>query len=581
MANIKKTILKESKKIANKIELDITPEELANLTLFKVLNLPYFENVHNFMSLHYNIFEEISLGLLPLNHVKGYVNENINSFVVKMDMKEKVVSKVDVDNQILKNKDYEMFRTFLNIINTSTTLDEVVKKVNKIQELDSLYFNKIMNITNTSSYEGNKLVKAVNHLADYKEDESYAEYLFEQRTKIRHYRSRGHSNDIKNFIFDFHSLKELATKPFKEILEKVGDRDIAVLTGLPELTKENLKDFPKTHPEKYNKSIYKIFKENDNLVERCKSVFDLNYYQEEVKTLNKIYAKVMENGTAEHLIKKYEDSIKSILKLLSKNYPQLFKDVKDSPYEIQRFVHTTTKDKEAFIKKEQPLEFFQDNNMSSLSYPSVRGFLFYNNQYRYENGIYVSAHNGLEDIASGEGQFMKNLDFGGRRMDIENIRISRIYEAGRIVDIKIKQDIIEDMVKMAVEKNCPFVYDIIERDHKGQEKFNHDMKTCIQNMKEKYPDVIFLNDCIMLNDKERLATDMQGDVIDYLLNNNMSYEKMIVANKQLETFFKTEAFDKLSQLDYMGRITDSVRKEIFEKVILSISTPKSKTKLSM
>jgi hypothetical protein len=581
MANIKKTILKESKKITNKTELDITPEELANLTLFKVLNLPYFENVHNFMSLHYNVFEEISLGLLPLNNVKGYSNENVKSFVVKMNMKEQVESKVDVDNQILKHKDYEIFKTFMNIINTSNTLDEVVKKVDKMQEADSFYFNKVMNITNTSSYEGNKLVRAVHQLALYTEDETYAEYLFEQKTKIKHYRGSGFSNDIKNFVFDFHSLKELATKPFKEILEKAGARDIEALTGVPELKKEDLKNFHKTHPEEYNNSVYKIFKEKEDLVERCKDVFDLNYYKKEVKIMNKMYAKVFQNNTAEQLLKKYEEPIKSILQVLSKTYPQLFKDVKDSPYEIKRFVHTTAKAKEEFIEKEQPLDFFQDNYMSSLSYPSVRGFLFYKNEYRSEEGIYVAAHNGLEEIASGEGHLMKNLDFGGHRMMFNNVRLNRIYEAGRTVDVQIKQEIIEDMVKMAVEKNCPFVYDIIERDHKGQEKFNNEMRTCIQNMKEKYPDVIFLNDCVMLNDKERLETDMKGEIIAYLLKNNMSYDKIVLANKQLEAFYQTEGFEKLSKLDYMERRSDSLRKETFEKIITSISTPKSKAKLSM
>ena len=85
MANIKKTIYKEAKKIASKTELDITAEELASLALFKVLNLPYFENVNDFMRLHYNVFDEVSLGNLALNNVKGYNNETIKSFVVKMN----------------------------------------------------------------------------------------------------------------------------------------------------------------------------------------------------------------------------------------------------------------------------------------------------------------------------------------------------------------------------------------------------------------------------------------------------------------------------------------------------------------
>lgn len=69
----------------------------------------------------------------------------------------------------------------------------------------------------------------------------------------------------------------------------------------------------------------------------------------------------------------YATPIQNILQVLSKAYPQLFKDVQDSPYEITREVYRTAKEKDVFIKKEQPLEIYQDYN-TSFSYPVVRGF---------------------------------------------------------------------------------------------------------------------------------------------------------------------------------------------------------------
>lgn len=581
MANIKKIILRESKKIANKTELEITPEELANLTLFKVLNLPYFENVNDFMTLHYNVFDEISLGNIALNNVKGYNNDSIKSFVVKMDMKEGVDEIVEIKNQILKERDLHAFKTFINIINESSTLDEVIKKTNKLIENDPIFFEKVMNITNPSYYDNhNKMIKIINQLIAHDDAETYEKYQFEQQSKIKHYRGRSFANDVNDFVFDYHSLKTLSSKPFNELIENINQRDLDALTGITDFKVSNIQTFEKKYPEEYSKSMFKIFRESDDSIIRCQQAFDLDHYQKEVIKLNKYYERVLNNPTAEQLMDAYDTPIKNILDVVSKSYPQLFKNVQDSPYEIRKFVHKTAKPKDEFVRKEQPLEIYQDPH-SSLSYPIVRGFLFYKNEYNSDSGIYVSAHNGLEDITSGEGYFSNNINFGGYRMEIEHIRINRVYEAGRYIDPAMKQEIIEEFAKMAEENKCPLVYDIIERDHEGQARFNNDMKSAIKNLKEKCPNVIFINDCTFLTVEERLETDMKTELMVKLLTDKVPYENVVKAIKKLEVFAETEDFKTLSKLDYMDRKTDSIRQNTIDTIIKSISASKNKIKPSM
>lgn len=579
MANIKKTILKEAKKIASKTELDITAEELANLALFKVLNLPYFNNVHDFVKMNYNIFDEICLAVHPLNNVKGYSNETVASFMVQMDKDDKYPENVDIRNQILNENDHKIFQSFANIANTSKNLSEMVKKIEKEEAIDPFYTNKIMNMMSTYSYSGNRLIRAVETALDYKKADTEEEYRFEQTSKTKHYRGRSHSNEIKDFVYNDYTFREFSGKSFDVIVETVNQRDIETLTGVASLTKQDLKNFHKTHPSEYNQSIFKIFKEIPDSASRCQAVFDLNHFDKEVKVLNTRYKNLLENPTCEQLINKYNEYIQPIMQVISKIYPQLTKNVEESPYEIKRFTHHTNKEKSTYIKKEHPLEIFQAD-YAKLEYQSVRGLLFFKNEYPTDKGFYISANNGLEDIAGAEGYLMDKLSFSSNRMDIPNIRISRVYEVSRDIDIVVKKALLEEAVKIAAESRCPFVYDIIERDHKGQDKFNNEMKSCINQLKEQYPNVIFFNDCVMLNEKEYLESSMKSSLLIKLSQTNTSYEKMIMANIEVEKYFKTNEFNEVTKLDYAGRSYNKDIQSKIESIISMVSESKNKIKFT-
>jgi len=580
MPNIKKMIFKESQKISAKTDLDITPEELANLALYKFLNLPYFNDVHNFVKMHYNVFDEITLGLPPLNNVKGYSNDTIKSFVIQMNKEDLQPEKIEYKDQILNKQEYKLFKSFMDDLNSSKDIDELIKKIEIHETTTPFYLNIIMNITNTESYKGNKLIRALERYSEYKYEDSVEEFKFENLSKTTQYRSIRSLGDINDFAYDHYSLKGFSKKSFEEIMEAVNQRDIDAITGIANFFKEGLARFHETHPEQYEKSIFKIFKEISDPKLRDKAAFNLNYFESERKVLNNDYKKLLQNGTCEEILEKYNNQINDIINKISKKYPQILGNVEDQDYTINRFVYMKNEEKVSFIKKESPLEIFHAN-YTELEYRSIRGIRFFKNEYRADEGFYIGANNGLEDIAAADGYFMDNISFNGNRGDLKNIRLSRITEVGRDINIQVKQDLIENAIKLAQELKCIFVYDIMERDHKAQNDFNNQMAQCITNLKKKYPDVIFFNDCIMLDEKSYLESTIKSELLTRLYKENIPYEKIISANNELEKYFKTEDFIESSKLNYSGRMGSIKNREQLEVIISNVSKNKIKNKLSM
>lgn len=577
MSNIKNIIYKAAKKMASTQELDINAEELASLALYKIMNMPYFEGANDFLTLHYNVFEELAIGNLSLNNLKGYTNGNIESFVIIMDKKDNIDSKIDQGNQILKKKDLDVLEKFMDIINNSKTIKEIVDKITLIENEDPLFLNKAMTITKTSSYNGNKLIRAINHLTTYKAEGTNQEYLLENQSKVQHYRHTRFSNDLKEIVFDSYSLKKISDKSIEDIIEEIEDQDVKTLTGIIDCKKEDLKLFPITHPNEYEKSLYKIFKENPNQEIRCSLAFDLYYLKESVQELNRNVKKIFINKSAEDKVAQYEEYLQPILQIVAKKYPQVMKKVDETPYDIKTFIYQTEDEKENFIYKEDPLEIYQDE-YTSMSYTSIRGNSFYKQFYRDSNGIYISANNGLEDIVGGHGAFRSDFSPSGHRINIDNIRISRVYEAGRDTSLEIKQNVIEAFVKMAAEKNVPFVYDILERSQEKNSNFNKHIAIAVNNLKEKYPNVIFVNDGIKYEDIERLKTDIQADLLLEMVVKNIPYNKMILVDNKIKEFFKTSEFKRVSNLDYFDRKSDTSIEKAKEVALNELT--KNKIKVS-
>lgn len=576
MSNIKNIIYEAAKTISSVNELDITAEELASLALYKVMNMPYFEGSNDFLTLHYNVFDELSIGNVDLNKVKGYTNGSIDSFVVIMDTTDQVSSKIEDTKKILKKNEKEILEKFINLINTSNNVQEVIAKITEIEKEDPLFLNKAMTITGDFSYSGNNIIRMVSQLTPYTAEESHQEYMLETKSKIEHYRNtRGFSSSTKDICFDSYNLKDLASKPFSEIVERIQDHDLELLTGLSDFSKEKLESFPVSYPNEYDKSLYKILKENESEEVRCILSFDLFKFEAAKRELNKTAKQLLSNPSDEDIMQQYDKPLQAILKTVAEIYPQVRQQLSETPYEIKTFIFNTADEKENFIEKECPLEIYQDEYMS-LDYRTIKGNTFYRQFYRDQKGIYISAHNGLEDVLGSEGSLRKEVYAGGYRIPIENIRVSRIYEAGRDVSLQIKQDVIEAYVKMAADKKVSFVYDILERGQKINSKFNNDLRQAVENLQEKYPDVIFINDGIKFDNRESLKTDVQGDLLATLSEQDLPYHKLLIVNKKINEFFDSSEFEEVVKLDYFDRKKDTTIEKAKEIALKELTKNKIK-----
>jgi len=574
MSNIKNIIYEAAKTITSVNELDITAEELASVSLYKVMNMPYFEGSNDFLTLHYNVFDELAIGNVDLNNVKGYTNGNVNSFVVIMDKTDYVSSKIDDRKKILKQSEKNILEKFMNIINESNNIQEIMNKIVELEKEDPLFLNKAMTITGDFSYSGNNIIRVISQLTPYSADQSHEEYVLESQSKIEHYRSTcGFSSSVKEICFDSYTLKKLSDKPFSEIIEQVQNLD--ELTGLTDFSKEMLENFHLSHPDEYAKSLYKIFKENESQEKRAILAFDLFKFATAKRDLNKKAKQLLANPSAEDVMEQYDKPLQSILKTVTDIYPQINQQLSEKDYEIKTFIFNTEDEKEDFIEKECPLEIYQDE-YTSVDYRTIKGNSFYKQFHRQHKGIYISANNGLEDVLGSEGSHRTEVNAGGYRIPLDNIRISRIYEAGRDLSTEIKQNVIEAYVKMAAEQKICFVHDILERGQNLDSKFNNDLRQVIKTLEEKYPDVIFINDGIKFDNKESLKTDMQTELLATMAAQNIPYHKLLIVNKKINEFCNSEEFEKVATLDYFDRKRDTTIEKAKELALKELTKNKIK-----
>lgn len=168
------------------------------------------------------------------------------------------------------------------------------------------------------------------------------------------------------------------------------------------------------------------------------------------------------------------------------------------------------------------------------------------------------------------------MNAGGYRIPLDNIRVSRIYEAGRDISLEIKQNVIEAYVKMASEQKICFVHDIIERGQKIDSKFNNDLRQVIEALEKKYSDVIFINDGIKFDNKESLKTDMQADLLATMAAQDIPYHKLLMVNKKINEFCNSDEFERVATLDYFDRKRDTTIEKAKELALKELTKNKIK-----
>jgi len=560
MTSIKENIYKLAKNMAKKKEIDIEPEELAALATYNVLNLPYFEKTNNFLSLSYNVFEEITMGHISLNNVRGYTNSTIENFTVKFDMDEKSPGKFDNFNAILKKADKQILMSFIDILNSNNTTHDIVAAIMREEEKNNQYYNTLLNLFNANDKIGyNKgFLKQLDFFIPYDQADTDIEILNHLQNKQKHYRSSSFSNPVYDNILKY-SLKGCANDSVSELMERLSQDDINTLTGVRDITSENYNQFKDKYPLKYEKSILKILEGSDTALEKESKIYDLKELNNEKQIFIHYAKKTLSNPTFEDLLEKYKDEIEIIMDKVYKYYPQLDGSMDTLPYILNIENHEGGQDFDKLFHKHtdnDPLEIYQDD-YRACNMLVVRGNSFFSHEFNKSPSIYVSAYNGLEDIVASEGFHRKSVRLEYSEVPLENIRISRIFLAARHYPENVLADIIETYVKMAQNSNKALVHDIYER-HYGLSSINDSFEKIINDLSKKYEDsVIFINDGYKSNDKESFKSRIKSEMLVIAFKENFSHQQMLICNKAIEKYANTDDFKRISEMDYFDRKKDT------------------------
>lgn len=105
-----------------------------------------------------------------------------------------------------------------------------------------------------------------------------------------------------------------------------------------------------------------------------------------------------------------------------------------------------------------------------------------------------------------------------------------------------------------------------------------DLIYAVQNLKAKYPDVIFVNDGMNYENIERIKTEFQCDLLAEMSANDVPYSKMLLVDKKTQEFFKTNEFKEAAKLDYFDRKLDTTLSKGKEAILKELT--KNKIKVS-
>lgn len=560
MPSIKDSIYTMSKKISTMKDLDITPEELSALTLYKLMNLPYFEGVNQFLNLSYNIFDEIVLGHRVLNNVECYTNQTIDELVIRINENERNDIIFNLKNTILTETNKQILIDFVEMLKTTETTQDIIDFVKKKEIDEPFYFSNFLNnFKNLDRDREKELLNCIDYFIPYEQEGTEAEKNFEMITKQNQYRGSPYSNHVFDLVFNSYHLKEAIKKNgFKNLIKSISQSDLDTLTGVAGLKVGELSKFETKYPSAYNKSMYKIFKDNkdnENTKMALQQCFDLLLLPKmKMKFINDVKELVI-NPPIESFMNKYDKEISLILKNVFKKYPQLTKPVDQSSYKIKVTENNT---KEEYYKqiretlRKYPLEIYQSKH-THVSYLGVRGFNHYYKQFNPDKGIYVTADNGLEEVAAVEGARRNSLRTDFEDVKLRNIRIRQLSEGSRTINIETKSDLIEKLITIAKNEGThAIVFDIFTRGGETNKISQHDMeiRTIMDKFIDKYDDMIFFNDGYKIDNMESVKSKFKTSMLKHYKENDLTEEALIKANRNLESFFKTDEFKTVAEMKY-------------------------------
>ncbi len=573
---IKNTVYKIAKNIAKKQQMDIEPEELSALALHKIYNLPYFKDSNQYLILFKNVFDEINMGVHELNQVKGYTNGNIDRAIVKFNIKETIPEEFNKEDKIHNRKEVEIIKNMKSILLKSETMEELKKNIENYEKSsDPLFLSKLFLMIVDNRRSTLRMIKAMDYFVKYEIEDKNIELSFENIHKKRLYRGSGVS-DLTDGIFSYHANDYINnSQKYNQENEdySLPSNSLKELTGLNNITMDDLKTFRKDYPDEYADSIYKMIVENKpkNLI--IEKIYNEKYFKEDKKILLNKLNKELEKETIEDLQEKYNKEINYIVDKICQKEPVLKNDINNTKNYIQKIEYKRENYFEVIenFRKENKskLELFEnDYGYSDYEYDIIKGLHFYKREYAF-SGIVHILKNDLEDFAAIEGRIENTTRVSYDDKKIPSVKISYYYDANRGTNDEMKKQLVESFIKYCNDERPIFSYDIYDRLHRNSSDFNDSFINIINDLKEEYPNIVFINDGTKYDTDSSFMKDLKDEMLTYFIENSLTNKQLIEANKNLEKFFKTPKFIDMSKKDYFERKKENdvskVMAEIFKE----------------
>lgn len=574
--SIKNDVFKWSKKIVEKQGLEIEQEELASMALYNIYKQPYFQDQNDFLKLHRNIFDEISLGVYGLNKIGGFDNPTINHLNVQFfntrskDYQDYFV----ISEKILRTeKELTEIAIFLAILKQSKSFYDLIKNIENYESKnDTLFLSKIIINTNENTYEDGSLLGVLDYFTDYKEHNTEKEFILEFKTKKDLHRKSIVSRLDDRLFLDY-DIKELmkGNKP----IDSMGKNALYNLTGLSNMELSDLDTFKNNHPEMYEKSLYKIFVEMDTKEERMLYVYNKDYFDNDKKSLIDKINNMLDKDSVDYILNQYKKELDIILKETIKKYPEIgYNSIHEGKKEI--VIKEYESSSEYYIMrdnhiKNSKLEIFQQQQGIERHFETTKGLNIYGKKYFYKTK-FAAMKNDLEEFAVVESFTRNSLKLEHQYLNMNSLYICNLQDIGR----GLKQDdlvnLYSELIKTMSKDNFIVSYDLYDRRNLKESNLDVMNYNIIQKLKSDFPDIIFYNDGMKIEIDDYKMAEFKSEILGYAVEDGLNREELIKIDKKIEKFIKSDKFTDYQNLDYgkeKNLFTENLYKEFAKKVVIN------------
>lgn len=449
MKNIKKEIYKACVAYDNKYDLDILPEELASMALYKILNQGYFKNKFNYLRLYRNEYGEIILVSNDLKGIKPYSNGNVDSRVILFDNDNTVsLNPPEYFDLLFKDKEIEIINSVIKAYekeNFEETFRELIEiNKNNYNDLNNIFkylgkFDKDYNSINYSEL----IIKQLNeHLSPEQINEMV---LKEKKSDIDF--TDEYQFTIKKVLSKKYKINEKTVQALLKNIINTESKSNGNIYKEEEFNgnEDNYLKFRKNLIEYKNSLLYVL--ENKNIKTKEELIIQsLSDYPKDIVINN--LKKVKSNEIEENIFNKYELHINKILNNFYKKNPNFLLDDKNFNSNIQISFNNSTKD---VIQKFKYINLYETPNTEIYNTAVINGISFLGYIDRKDNDInYIEINNGIESIGLGEVKIKNEISYNKK---FDNVKVLNLFDLSTLKNFEEKIISKENIINIFKEIN--------------------------------------------------------------------------------------------------------------------------------